>query len=171
MHSNHNTPAHRSGLGLAERAVRAAQDVRAKGAGDFQQRHDTPERWNRWARRARVARTVAVALQLPVDSVTVADDPDRQYPTRGGNVPGDLITVSDPATGQEWRLLTDFTSPGESWLVLDRCPECGTEVPVVRIACLADLGDYLAPETDLVLDDEAGDPSVHGAGCALVPSH
>lgn len=171
MHSNHGTPANRSGLGLAERAVRAAQDVRVTGAGDFRQRHDTPERWNRWARRARIARTVAAALQLPVDRVTVADDPDRQYRTRGGNVPGDLITVSDLATGQEWRLLTDFTSPGESWLVLDRCPGCDTEVPVVRIACLADFGAYLAAETDLILDDKAGDLSVHRADCALVSSH
>lgn len=166
MHSN-NTTMTQTALSFADRAVFAARTMRDKGISEFDRRHDTPEQWNRWARRARVARTVAAALQMPADSVTVTDDPDRQYRTRNGNVPGDLITVTDPATAQRWRLLTDFTGPGESWFVLDRCPGCEAEVPVVRIACLADLGDYLDPDSDVVPADEARDASLHEADCVL----
>ena len=157
MHSRDNTTVKEPTLGLVDRAVGAARALRATCTSEFRRRHDSQEQWSRWARRARVARTVAAALQLPADSVTVTDDPDRQYRTRNGKVPGDLITVTDPETAQRWRLLTDFTSPGESWFVLDQCPGCDAEVPVVRIACLADLGDYLDPDTDLVLADEARD--------------
>ncbi|MFD4636899.1 hypothetical protein ACFWN2_06260 [Lentzea sp. NPDC058436] len=134
---------------------------------EFSHRLDSADQWSRWARRARVARTVAAALQVPADSVTVTDDPHRRYRTRSGNVPGDLITVTDPVTAQRWRLLTDFTSPGESWFVLDRCPGCGAEVPVVRIACLADFGDYLDPDTDVVPAVEAREASLHEPDCAL----
>ena len=167
MHSRDNTTAKEPTLGLVDRAVGAARALRATCTSEFRRRHDSQEQWSRWARRARVARTVAAALQLPADSVTVTDDPDRQYRTRNGNVPGDLITVTDPETAQRWQLLTDFTSPGESWFVLDRCPGCDAEVPVVRIACLADIGDYLDPDTDLVLVDEARDSSLHRASCAF----
>ena len=170
MHSR-DTPVKEPVLGLADRAVGVARALRATCTSEFRRRHDSPEQWSRWARRARVARTVAAALQLPTDSVTVTDDPDRQYRTRNGNVPGDLITVTDPETTQQWRLLTDFTSPGESWFVLDRCPGCDAEVPVVRIACLADLGDYLDPDSDLVLADEARDSSLHQASCVFALSN
>lgn len=167
MHSRDNTTLKEPVLGLADRAVGVARALRAACTSEFRRRRDSPEQWSRWARRARVARTVAAALELPADSVTVTDDPDRQYRTRNGNVPGDLITVTDPETAQRWRLLTDFTSPGESWFVLDRCHGCDAQVPVVRIACLADLGDYLDPDTDLVLADEARDSSLHQSGCVL----
>jgi len=167
LHSRDDTAVKEHAPGLADKAVHVARALRSTCASEFRRRHDSPEQWSRWARRARVARTVAAALQLPADSVTVTDDPDRQHRTRNGNVPGDLITVTDPDTPQRWRLLTDFTSPGESWFVLDRCPGCDAEVPVVRIACLADLGDYLDPDTDLVAADEARDSSLHQAGCVL----
>jgi hypothetical protein len=86
-------------VGLAERAVHAARAYHAADPDGFVRRHDTPDQWNRWARRARVARTVAAALQVPVNAVLVTDDPHRTYRTRTGPVPGDLITVTDPATG------------------------------------------------------------------------
>lgn len=97
--------------GLAERAVRAARVHRAADPDGFGRRRDTPDEWNRWARRARVARTVA-ALQVPVNAVLVTDDPHRTYRTyrtRTGEVPGDLITVIDPLTARAWRFLPDFT--------------------------------------------------------------
>ena len=169
MLGNDNTTVTEATLGLADRAIRLARAVRATCSDEFDRRHDTSEQWSRWARRARVARTVAAALQVPADTVTVTDDPHRQYRTRNGTVPGDLITVTDSA--QQWRLLTDFTSPGESWLVLDRCHGCDAEVPVARIACLADFGDYLDPDTKLVLADEARDTSLHQPHCVFALSN
>ncbi|MEV8444154.1 hypothetical protein AB0425_42840 [Actinosynnema sp. NPDC051121] len=134
--------------GLAERAVRAAHAHRAADPDGFHHRHDHPEAWNRWARRARVARTIATALQVPTDAVLVTDDPHRTYPTRTGDVPGDLITITDPATGRSWRFIPDHTTPGQSWLLLDHCPSCSTEFPVAPVATLADLGDHLDPDRD-----------------------
>lgn len=163
MHSSETPTLDGPLLGLAERAVRAARDLRT--TPEFARRHDTPDRWNRWARRARVARTIAAALQVPAHSVTVTDDPHRRYRTRNGDVPGDLITVTDTATARRWRLITDFTSPGESWLILDSCPGCGTEIPAARIACLADLGDYLDPISDHPSADVDG--VLHEPGCLL----
>ncbi|WP_414939733.1 hypothetical protein [Amycolatopsis sp. cmx-11-51] len=152
---------------LAERAVHAAHAHRAADPDGFHHRHDDSDQWNRWARRARVARTVAAALQVGVDGVRVTDDPHRQYRTRTGPVPGDLITVTDPVTGRAWRFIPDFTSPGDGWLLLDRCPGCENEVPVTRVATLGDLGEYLDPDGDSLIADEARDESLHQPGCAL----
>ncbi|WP_245931710.1 hypothetical protein V5P93_002346 [Actinokineospora auranticolor] len=80
-----------------------------------------------------------------MDAVLVTDDPHRTYPTRTGPVPGDLITVTDPLTAHPWRFIPDNATPGQSWWLLDRCPGCATEVPVARVATLADLGDHLDP--------------------------
>lgn len=153
--------------GLAERAVDAAQVHRAADPDGFHRRHDDPGEWNRWTRRARVARTIAVALQVPTDSVLVTDDPHRTYRTRSGPVPGDLITVTDPATGRAWRFIPDITTPGDGWLLLDRCPDCEAEVPLTRIACLIDLGEYLDPDGDHRMADEARDETLHQPGCAF----
>ncbi|KAA2253300.1 hypothetical protein F0L68_33355 [Solihabitans fulvus] len=153
--------------GLSERAVRAAHAHRTADPDGFSRRHD-PDQWNRWARRARVARTIAAALQVSVDTVLVTDDPHHQYPTRTGPVPGDLITVTDPVTGRAWRFIPDFTTPGDGWLLLDQCPDCATEVPLTRIATLSDLGDYLDPDGDAPIADEARDDSNHQPDCALV---
>lgn len=148
--------------GLAARAVHTAGAYRAADPHGFHHRHDNPEAWNRWARRARVARTIAAALTVPVGSVLVTDDPHRTYRTRTGPVPGDLITSTDPATGRAWRFIPDITTPGEGWLLLDRCPGCEAEVPLTRLACLVDLGDYLDPESDLRIADQARDASRGG---------
>ncbi len=153
--------------GVAERALHAARAYRAADPHGFHRRHDTPEEWNRWARRARVARTIAAALQVPENSVLVTDDPHRAYRTRTGPVPGDLITVTDSATGRAWRFIPDFTTPGEGWLLLDGCPGCAAEVPLTRIATLADLGEHLDPDGDLHVADDARDPALHQPGCAF----
>ncbi|WP_154676374.1 hypothetical protein [Amycolatopsis benzoatilytica] len=153
--------------GLAERAVHAARVHRAADPHGFGRRHDTPDEWNRWVRRARVARTIAAALQVPVEQVLVTDDPHRTYRTRSGPVPGDLITVTDPPTGRAWRFIPDFTTPGDGWLLLDRCPDCEAEVPVTRIATLADLGEHLDPDGDITVADEARDEALHQPGCAF----
>lgn len=153
--------------GLADRALRAARTHRAADPHGFHRRHNTPDEWHRWVRRARVARTVAAALQVPVEYVLVTDDPHRTYRTPAGPVPGDLITVTDPPTGRAWRFIPDFTTPGDGWLLLDRCPDCEAEVPVTRIATLVDLGEYLDPEGDLTVADEARDEALHQPGCAF----
>jgi hypothetical protein len=153
--------------GLADRAVRVVRAHRAADPEGFLHRHNTPEAWNRWARRARVARTIAAVFDLPVDAVFIADDQHRTYGARSGAVRGDLITVTDPSTGQAWRFILDFTTPGDGWLLLDRCPECQGEVPATRIACLADLGEYLDGGTWLA--DETRDDPGHQPHCPLAP--
>jgi hypothetical protein len=149
---------------LAERAVHAARVHRAADPDGFHHRHDTPEQWNRWARRARVAHTLATALNLPTGAVLVTDDPHRTYPTRSGEVPGDLITATDPATGTRWRFIPDHTTPGQAWLLLAACPDCATDVPVARIATLADLGAHLDPD-DTAVPVEPRDRTRHTPGC------
>ena len=157
--------------GLAESAVRAAHAHRAADPDGFRHRHDSPEAWNRWARRARVARTVATALQVPADAVLVTDDPHRAYPTRTGDVPGDLIAVTDPVTGNVWRFIADHTTPGQAWLLLDHCADCAAETPVARIATLADLGDHLDPDRDTLLTCRTGELSDHQPGCTATAQH
>jgi hypothetical protein len=154
-------------VGLADRAIHAARAHAAADPDGFHHRHDDPEQWNRWTRRARVARTVAAALHVPADSVLVTDDPHRTYRTRTGPVPGDLITVTDPLTGRAWQFIPDATTPGDGWLLLDRCPDCEAEIPATHIATLADLGQYLDPECDVRIAHEARDEALHQPGCAF----
>lgn len=165
---NDNDIATTTARGLADRAVRAYRAVDPDG---FHRRHDTPDQWNRWTRRARVARTVAAALQVPLHAVVVTDDPHRTYRTRAhtGPVPGDLITVTDPPTGRAWRFIPDFSTPGDGWLLLDRCPGCAADIPVTRIATLTDLGEYLDPDGDIWPAAEARDESIHQPGCTFAP--
>jgi len=157
-------------IGLAGRAVRVAHAHRAADRDGFLCRNNSAEQWNRWARRARVARTIATALQVHVDSVIVTDDPQREYSTRDGTVPGDLITVTEHLTGRLWRFVPDNTTPGTAWLLLDLCPGCGAEIPVAHVAGLADLGDHLDPGSDLSPIAEARDDSLHAPGCTFAPS-
>ncbi|MGH3833677.1 MAG: hypothetical protein ACRDRS_25120, partial [Pseudonocardiaceae bacterium] len=92
-------------------------------------------------RRARQGRALATALGVPVDHVSVMDDPQRVY----GTVPGNLLIVTDPCDGHQWRFVPDLCAT-ESWLLLDECPDCGATVPITRVAALADLGAYLDGE-------------------------
>ncbi|GAA1291713.1 hypothetical protein GCM10009634_44210 [Saccharothrix xinjiangensis] len=151
---------------LAHRAARAVRAHRAADPDGFRHRHDSPQAWDRWTRRARVARTVATALHVPVEHVLVTDDPHRTYPARTGEVPGDLITVTDPAGRREWRFIPDDTTPGQAWLLLDTCPHCAAEVPVAPVATLADLGDHLDPDPHTPPARELPDPTGHRPDCA-----
>ena len=155
--------------GLAARAVHAARAYRAADPAGFGRRHHDDAQWTRWTRRVRVARTIAAALQVPLGWVTVTDDPRRQYRTRGGLVPGDLITITDAATGRAWLFIPDFTTPGDGWLLIDRCPGCEATIPATRIATLADLGDHLDPEGDIWPAEESYDDSAHQPGCGFGP--
>lgn len=51
-------------IGLAARAVRVARAHREADPDGFLCRNNSAEQWNRWARRARVTRTIAAALQV-----------------------------------------------------------------------------------------------------------
>ena len=158
-------------IGLAARAVRVARAHRAADRDGFLCRNNSAEQWNRWTRRARVTRTIAAALQMPVDSVIVTDDPQREYRTRDGTVPGDLITVTEHLTGRLWRFIPDTTTPGTAWLLLDLCPGCEAEIPIANVAGLADLGDYLDRGAEpLAPIAEARDDSLHAPGCSFAPS-
>jgi hypothetical protein len=157
-------------IGLAGRAVRAAREHRAADRDGFVCRNNSIEQWNRWTRRARVARTIAAALQVPVDSVIVTDDPQREYCTRDATVPGDLITVTEHVSGRLWRFIPDNTTPGTAWLLLDMCPDCGAEIPVAHVAGLADLGDHLDSDGDLTPIAEGRNEFLHAPGCTFAVS-
>jgi hypothetical protein len=152
MTATTNTP------GLAGRAINAARRYRAAERDAFHHRHHD---WPLWTRRAATVRAIAAALGVPVDHVTVTDDPDRRYGL-ARQVPGDLITVTDPDTGGAWRFVPDLATFGDGWLLLDECPGCGGTVPLARVATVADLGDWLDPNNDKRYDhlpaEEHGDP-------------
>lgn len=69
-----------------------------------------------------------------------------------------------------WRFLPDMTSPGQSWWALDTCAECTGAVPVARIATLADLGDYLDPDTDIQHPGQYRHDPGHRPGCRFGPT-
>lgn len=58
----------------------------------------------------------------------------------------------------------DCTLPNDAPVV-----RIGTEaeVPVTRIACVVDLGEYLDPDGDRAIADEARDEALHRSGCAF----
>lgn len=148
-----------TGPPLAERARHAVDAYRAADPDTFADRH---AHWPRWTRRATSAHAVAAALDVTVDAVTVTDDDTRAYGI-SGQYPGDLITVTDPASGGLFRFLPDPTAHGHGWLLLGPCANCAAPVPVARVATLADLGadldnpmEHLPPECD---SDPAHDPT------------
>lgn len=153
--------------GLAERAIHAARAYRAADPDGFDRRSGDPEQWARWARRARVARTIAAALQLPLESVLVTDDPCRDYQTRRGPVPGDLITITDPVTERTWRFIPDVTTPGDGWLLIGSCPRCDASVPVAHVATLADLGEYLDTDGAACHAEEFNQDPAHDPRCTI----
>lgn len=155
--------------------------ARARDADDAARAHDPagyPRRhteWRVWVRRQALASTLATALGVPVDQVTVRDDPLRGYGINH-QYPGDLLTVTDPATGQAWRFAPDFTA-AHSWLLLGHCPRCpATGVPVARIAGLADLGAWQRAATthtadvleDLQMPEQIHSDPGHCTGCPLL---
>lgn len=102
--------------GLAARAVSAARAARDADRDRFPDRYQD---WHIWELRARRGRALAAALGVPVEWVSVIDDPQRVY----GAVPGDLLIATDPEGGRRWRFVPDLGA-AESWLLLDECPDC-----------------------------------------------
>jgi hypothetical protein len=75
----------------------------------------------------------------PADSEPAESEPAESEPADAG--PGDPMRPGE----RRWRFIPDLASE-YSWLLLDDCPACeAPAVPVARIACMADLGDYLDP--------------------------
>ncbi|MGH8917949.1 MAG: hypothetical protein ACRD0H_06350 [Actinomycetes bacterium] len=145
--------------GLAARAVTAARRARDADPDGFAERHRD---WHTWQRRTRLGRMVASVLGVPVEQVSVTDDPHRVY----GAVPGDLLIVTDPDSQRGWRFVPDLGA-SETVLLLDECPDCGATVPITRVTTLADLGAYLDaddPDYDPAQgcpDEFPGDPAHH----------
>jgi len=155
--------------GLAARATLAARRARETDPDTFEHRHTD---WPQWTRRATMAHAIATALNVPIDTVTVTDDPDRRYGLVG-QYPGHLITITDPDTAHRWQFIPDPAAHDHGWLFLDECPGCGgTNVPIARVATLADLGDYLDLDNDERFDhlpaEFNGDPG-HRANCLHSP--
>lgn len=151
---------------LIARARGAARAHRAADPYAFDHRYDRPDIWTR---RARTARDIAAALQVPLAAVSVTDDPHHAYGF-GHRVPGDRITVID--ADAVLRFIPDIgAQQGDRWVLLDECPECGApDVPMVPVTGLADLGEWLDPDFDDQLDRVLafglfnGDPA-HRNGC------
>ncbi|MGH3719422.1 MAG: hypothetical protein ACRDRI_11415 [Pseudonocardiaceae bacterium] len=156
------TPEHRGEL--VSRARGASRRAHEADRDHFPARYQD---WPRWERRARQGRALAAALGVPVDQVSVTDDPQRVY----GTVPGNLLIVTDPGDEHQWRFVPDLGA-AESWLLLDECPDCGATVPITRVAALADLGAYLDSEdpdydpTEGCPEEFHTDPAHHPA-CGL----
>jgi hypothetical protein len=96
-------------VGLVERAVHAARAYHAADPDGFVRRHGCPDQWNRWARRARVARTVVAALQVPVDRVHIP--PLTSHP-----MPGRMNYLAPAPTPQEDAVTSkpsDTTTPSD----------------------------------------------------------
>jgi len=149
---------------LVDRAITAARHRRSIDAVGANYR---PEDLPRWTRYDVIARKIAERLSVPPDTVAVIDDPDRRYGISRPQ-PGELITITDPATSQVLRFVPDFTAPDHRWLLIDECPDCGGVVPMARVTRLADVGDYLDPDNDTRFDhppvEYHGDPA-HRADC------
>lgn len=77
--------------GLAARAVSAARRARDANPDGFPDRHRD---WHTWQRRAQLARALASVLGVPLEQISVVDDPHRVY----GAVPGDLLIITDSHT-------------------------------------------------------------------------
>jgi len=82
---------HRSGhADQAERALSAVRRARDADPEGFANRHQD---WHTWQWRAQLDRTLATTLDVPLEQISVIDDPQRL----SGAVPGDLLIVTDPA--------------------------------------------------------------------------
>jgi len=161
---------------LTDRARRAADQARRADPDGFDNRFADP---GAWKTRARYALALAVLLGIDPADVTVRDDPVRRY---GARYPVPLLHAADAtvsgepsgSTAEGWWFIPE-TGDRESFLALGACPSCGSQVPVARIASLADLGDLLgrdlgrwddpaAPASDRLPIEFDGDPG-HHPGC------
>jgi hypothetical protein len=152
---------------LIARARAVARAQRAADPHAFDHRYD--DRPNAWTRRARIAREIAHALQVPLSAITVTNDPYHAYGFTYPE-PGDRITVTDGDT--VLRFIPDLgAQQSDRWVLLDECPECGApDAPMIPVTGLADLGEWFDPDFDDRLDRVLafglfnGDPA-HRNGC------
>ncbi|MCP2243307.1 hypothetical protein [Lentzea aerocolonigenes] len=147
--------------------ARAITEARHRRSTDPDGADDQPEDLPRWTRRDTSARSIAVQLAVDTDTVAVIDDHVRWYGL--SRSPGDLITITDPVTSEVLRFVPDFAAYDRRWLLIDECPGCGGIVPMALVTTLADVGDYLDPDNDTRLDrlpaDHFGDPA-HRRDCS-----
>lgn len=145
---------------LSARAISAACRHRDTAPREFADRHTFPLDWDR---RAITAANIAAALGVGNDAVIVRDDPDRSHGIGHNTTPGDLIEVTSE-DGRCWCFIQDLPGfdPLWGWLLLEPCPYCeANQVPIARIASLADLGAHLDPDSDHHGAD-AAPPEFHG---------
>jgi hypothetical protein len=131
-----------------------------------------------------MTRDVTALLGIAPEDVLVTDDPIRTY----GGMPGQLITVHDPAESEGLRVAArvlrfipetgNTGTGGGAYLLLDACPGCSTpdvrhEVPAQVVMVLADLarhhtpvGGPMEPDPDQVPIEFYGDPG-HAPDCPL----
>jgi hypothetical protein len=112
--------------------------MRALAAAE-QRRDDIaePASWRnpRWAARAEASATaLARILGVGREQVAITADRTRAY----GGVPWPTLTV----TGCTHEFTAAFNDP-DQLMILAPCPECGNQVPLVRLRHLADLGDLI----------------------------
>ena len=132
------TPASATGPGVVavtttpgSLAARAITEDRHRRATDTDGADDQLEDLPRWTRRDNSARPIAVQLAVDSDTVAVIDDHVRWYGL--SRSPGDLITITDPVTSQVLRFVPDFAAYDRRWLLIDECPECGGAVPMALV--------------------------------------
>ena len=122
--------------------------------------HTHPGDPRRAAHRRRLARSLAAILGVDPVWVTAGDDRHRGY----GGWPGYLLAVTEPE-GTTWRFIAT-PAAADVFLLLGDCPGCGaTEVPIVAVAELADLGRHLDPRADSSVPAEFGWDPRHRPGC------
>lgn len=141
-------------MALAQRATRALELARA--ADPDHTDRDTSRGIHRL--RARLVRELTATLGVDPGDVVATADPDRVY----GGYPGQLLTVFDDDC--VYRFIPEVGND-DTFYLLGPCAECGADVPVAKIAQLADLGTHLtggAPSAPH--EDQAWDPN-HRPGC------
>jgi hypothetical protein len=115
--------------------------------------------WREFA--ARCARHLAAVLGIDPIDITAMPDPARR--DGSGLWPGVLLRVNDPEDSSEYLFIP---APGHEdvFLALLPCPTCGVPVPWVRVAEIADLGEFLAAR-GWVFDPAFWVDPAHAPGC------
>jgi hypothetical protein len=142
--------AYRASAAAARRAAgtSAATDPAARDRG-----------WRDFA--ARCARTLALVLGIDPIDISAQPDPTRRIGT--GEWPGVLLRVTDPEDQTEYLFIPEAGNL-DVFLALLPCPTCGVPVPWVRVAELADLGEFLTAR-GWIFDPAFWTDPAHAPGC------
>jgi hypothetical protein len=143
---------------LASRASAAASRRAAVTAASDPAGRDRS--WRDFA--ARCARNLGAVLG--VDPIDITVEPDQARRDETGTWPGVLLRVTDPEDDSEYLFIPE---PGSQdvFLALLPCPTCGQPVPWVRVAEIADLGEFLTAR-GWIFDQAFWTDPGHVAGCA-----